>query len=405
MLARIVRVIARKIAAGCLLALCAGVVVDCAGYAQPPATGRIIGLVSDISGGVPPGVTLTLTGEGVIRKTVADGDGRFAFDALPADASYTVQAILEGFRQATQERLFVQPGETTTTGFALRVGCVEESQSVVEAPLDQLLKVDAVLHVRIVADSHVVVIPTYNCDIRSHQTSATIVGVGAISRGEWEPGATVQIASNEPLKAGTEYLAFLKYSDVVQRFTLGWYFAPKVIDGRVGWSPQEELGFRDKAPIGYALARIRETYARHTRYKRHGEEGDEAPLEALRYNTGWFEMGALRRDEDVWLDYGPPGVKVIPRPFDFVADPQSSRQLPRRGDRIRLHKGGSITIMDFGLRGEALRTRRPGTWNTESYMVTLTGTRAIAGGIYTVADITMWAFEQDRFISVRLVAD
>jgi hypothetical protein len=61
--------------------------------------------------------------------------------------------------------------------------------------------------------------------------------------------------------------------------------------------------------------------------------------------------------------------------------------------------------MDFGSRGEALRNRRPGTWNTQSDMVTLTGTRAVAGGIYTVADVKIWTLEHDRFISVRLVAD
>src|SRR3990170_2669081 len=103
MLARIVRVSADKIAAGCLLALCASFVADRAGHAQAPATGRIIGIIRDVTGAVLPGVTLVLTGDGVARKTVADSQGRFAFDALPPDASYTVQALLEGFRQATQE--------------------------------------------------------------------------------------------------------------------------------------------------------------------------------------------------------------------------------------------------------------------------------------------------------------
>ena len=393
---------ADTIAAGCLLALCTSLVADRAGHAQAP-TGRIIGIVSDISGAVLPGVTLVLTGDGVARKTVADGEGRFAFDALPADASYTVQAFLGSFRAATQDPLLVQPGETTTTGFALRVGCIEESIGVVEAPLDQLLKVDAVVHVRVVADSHLVVIPTDDCDIRSHQTSATILAVGAVSRGEWKPGATAQIASDDSLKAGTEYLAFLKYRDVVQRFTLGSYFAPQVIDGRVGWSPQEALGFRDDAPVGYALARIREIHARHTRYTRHGEEGSEAPLDALRYDTGWFDMGILERNRDVWLN--PIGPAVIDRPFAFVADPLSPRQIPGKGDRIRLLQGGPISIMHFGSRGEAMRNRRPDRWKTESYTANVTGTRVDAGGVYTVADIVMWKDKHFRLISVRLVAD
>jgi hypothetical protein len=261
-LARIVRLSADTIAAGCLLAFCASFVADRAGHAQAPATGRIIGLVSDISGHVLPSVTLVLTGDGVARKTVAGGDGRFVFEALPAKASYTVHAMFESLRPAAHERVFVHPGETTTTGFALRPGCLEESRAVVDSPLDQLLTVDAVVHLRVVADSHVVIIPSHNCDIRSHQASATILAVGAIARGEWTPGATVQITSGHPLTANTEYLAFLKYWDVVQRFTLGSYYAANVNDGRVEWYEDEQLGFRNGAPISQALARIRDVHGR-----------------------------------------------------------------------------------------------------------------------------------------------
>ena len=135
----------------------------------------------------------------------------------------------------------------------------------VDPPLDQLLKVDAVVHLRVVADSHLVIIPSENCDIRSHQTAATILAVGAIARGEWKPGATVQIASGDPLTADTEYLAFLKYRDVVQRFTLGSYYAANVSDGRVEWYEDEQLGFRNGAPISQALARIRDVHGRQSK--------------------------------------------------------------------------------------------------------------------------------------------
>jgi hypothetical protein len=140
--------------------------------------------------------------------------------------------------------------------------CLEESHAVVEPPLDQLLTVDAVVHLRIAADSGLVIIPRDNCDLRSHQTSAVILAVGASARGAWEPGAAVQIASADPLTAGTEYLAFLKYWDVVQRFTLGSYSAPNVSDGRVEWYEDEQLGFRNGASVTQALARIREVHAR-----------------------------------------------------------------------------------------------------------------------------------------------
>ena len=112
-----------------------------------------------------------------------------------------------------------------------------------------------------------------------------------------------------------------------------------------------------RRPCRQALERIRSVHGRHTRYRRHESGGTEAPLQALRYNTGWFDIGILERDRDVWLD--PIGRAIMERPFEFVSDPLSPRQIPGKGDQIRLYQGGPISIMDFGSRGEAMRNRRP----------------------------------------------
>ena len=63
-------------------------------------TGRIIGVVTDTTGGVLPGVTVSVRGPAnVLKTTVTDSNGRYAFDTL-APGSYTVNFELAGF--ATQ---------------------------------------------------------------------------------------------------------------------------------------------------------------------------------------------------------------------------------------------------------------------------------------------------------------
>jgi len=79
----------------CALALVMGAAV---GYAQT-FRGGISGRITDQSGGVLPGVTVTATnnGTGVSRATVTSSTGDFSLPDL-ALGTYTVEASLEGFQ-------------------------------------------------------------------------------------------------------------------------------------------------------------------------------------------------------------------------------------------------------------------------------------------------------------------
>src|SRR5687768_5268022 len=90
-----------------LLTLLAAAVllVPAASIAQIGQTGTLTGTVTDASGAVLPGVTVTATGTALIggaRTAVTDENGVYRFPALPP-GTYTVSAELSGFKPFTQQ--------------------------------------------------------------------------------------------------------------------------------------------------------------------------------------------------------------------------------------------------------------------------------------------------------------
>ncbi len=84
-------------------------------------TGRIDGRVSDSSGAVLPGATITIvnTGTGLTTTQVTDDNGTYTATNLPV-GSYTVSAELEGFRRA--QRTGLQLGADRPPERRLRLG-------------------------------------------------------------------------------------------------------------------------------------------------------------------------------------------------------------------------------------------------------------------------------------------
>ncbi len=106
-----------------------------AALAQIGQTATLTGTVTDSSGGVLPGVTVTVSGEAVIggsRTAVTDENGVYRFPNLPP-GTYTVKIELSGFRTATQEAR-LQLGQTITVDAALSPGGVTETIEVTGAP-------------------------------------------------------------------------------------------------------------------------------------------------------------------------------------------------------------------------------------------------------------------------------
>jgi hypothetical protein len=119
--------------------------------AQTGGTTRLSGRAVDTGGNPLPGVTLTLTGNGVSATAVTDGTGRFQLDAFViSSAGYSLTASLVGFETTTPTRVRTVPGETTVLkDIVLRLGCAEVDLVVQRSLLADAREAALVAHVRV----------------------------------------------------------------------------------------------------------------------------------------------------------------------------------------------------------------------------------------------------------------
>ncbi|MBI3491970.1 MAG: TonB-dependent receptor [Acidobacteria bacterium] len=103
--------------------------------ARAQERGSIVGLVTDASGAVLPGVTVEAASPALIeriRSGVTDGSGRFAIiDLRPG--TYAVTFSLPGFQSFKREGIVLEGAFAATVNAALAVGSVEETVTVTGA--------------------------------------------------------------------------------------------------------------------------------------------------------------------------------------------------------------------------------------------------------------------------------
>ena len=94
-------------------------------------TGEIRGTVRDSSGGVLPGVTVTVTNTqtGLTRTDATSPEGTYVFPSLPLGA-YTVTAELEGFRKAERTGFQLTADGRITADFTMAIGALTETVTV-----------------------------------------------------------------------------------------------------------------------------------------------------------------------------------------------------------------------------------------------------------------------------------
>ena len=108
-----------------------------AGFAWAQATAELAGRVTDESGAVLPGVTVTATqtDTGFSRSAVTDGAGAWVMPNLPP-GPYRLEVALQGFRTFVQTGIVLQVGATPTINAELAVGNLEETVTIeAAAPL------------------------------------------------------------------------------------------------------------------------------------------------------------------------------------------------------------------------------------------------------------------------------
>src|SRR5688572_6975330 len=101
------------------------------------STADLTGRVTDPSGAVLPGVTVTVTqtDTGLVRSTVSDESGTYLLTNLPT-GPYRLEVTLSGFRTYVQTGIVLQVGATPTINATLAVGNLEETVAVeAAAPL------------------------------------------------------------------------------------------------------------------------------------------------------------------------------------------------------------------------------------------------------------------------------
>ncbi len=94
-------------------------------------TGEIFGRVTDSSGAVLPGVTVTIQGPALIRPEVATttDTGAYSFPRLPI-GSYTIRFELSGFKQVVQEGVQIATGFSAEINPRLDLSTVQETVTV-----------------------------------------------------------------------------------------------------------------------------------------------------------------------------------------------------------------------------------------------------------------------------------
>jgi hypothetical protein len=119
----------------CLMTLCLALPATAAAQVT---TADIVGRVTDASGGVLPGATVTIENVGThdIRTAPANASGDYVFNLLPI-GTYTVKIELQGFGPHIS-RVALSAGDRTRVDAKLQVGNVSETITVAaESPLVQ----------------------------------------------------------------------------------------------------------------------------------------------------------------------------------------------------------------------------------------------------------------------------
>ena len=96
------------------------------------STGAIAGTVTDNTGAVLPGATVTVSGARLIGGTqtvVTDQAGTYRFDRLPP-GSYDVKFEIAGFRTVDRREIAIDAAFTATVNADMRVGALEETITV-----------------------------------------------------------------------------------------------------------------------------------------------------------------------------------------------------------------------------------------------------------------------------------
>lgn len=121
----------RFLVAACCAAVVLGLGVARRAWAQAGSQGSVVVSVTDPSGGVVPGTTLTLVAQRTndTRTATTSGSGGYTFVNLPI-GTYTLTIAKTGYDKAVYDSVLVQASQTTSVAASLKVGATSQTVSV-----------------------------------------------------------------------------------------------------------------------------------------------------------------------------------------------------------------------------------------------------------------------------------
>jgi hypothetical protein len=158
--------------------------------------GQINGVVTDSSGGVIPGATVTAieTATGIARDTISGANGRYQFPSL-RPTGYDIKAELTGFRTMQRTGVILQADQNLTVNITLQLG--ELSETITVAGEAAQIDISSATIAEVVDHARIVELPIAGREVARLQTlvAGTVVGEISSETGKSLPGA-VKISAN-----------------------------------------------------------------------------------------------------------------------------------------------------------------------------------------------------------------
>ena len=166
------------------------------------STAQLSGRVTDESGAILPGVTMTAlqTETGVTRSVVTDEAGRYVLPNLPT-GPYRLEASLQGFRTYVQTGIVLQVAASPAVNVVLGIGNLEETVSVEAAA--PLVDTQSAGISEVIDNERIVELPLQGRQVTDLIVLAgAAVQTGAVGSRNFPGGVTISVAGGLPTGVG-----------------------------------------------------------------------------------------------------------------------------------------------------------------------------------------------------------
>ena len=320
------------------------IVLFTATHALAQVTAQINGAVTDSSGGVLPGATVTAvqTDTGFRREVVTDAEGSFTLTALPI-GPYRLEVALAGFRSYVQTGIMLEINSNPTIPVTLQLGQVSESVSVeAAAPLVETRNPSIG---GVIENERIEELP-----LNGRNSADLIVIAGAVvpmgpsSSRSMQGGVGYSVAGGQPF--GVAYLLDgATHNNPYDNFNLPLPFPDALQEFRVETSAQNaQNGFHSGASVNAATkSGTNQLHGDLFEFTRHHRFNATNPFNAIDRTTGERADDGLKRNQFGGTLGGP----IITDRLFFFGAYQGTKTDERPSEDVRFVPTAAMLAGDF----------------------------------------------------------